>query len=92
MSVKHHLEMARAASSSSSASSFFQLYVAYSVIEAEARWALFVSKRNFAFLNSDHATKLFTKIFKDSEIAKKFTCAHTKCAAIATDALAPFFY
>ena len=91
VSLKHHLEMATSASSSKSISSFFKPSMAQSVIETESRWALFVSKHNLAFLNSDHATQLFTKIFKDSEIAKKFSCACTKCAAIVTDALSPYF-
>ncbi len=88
---KHHLEMAKSASSSKSICSYYKPSESQSVIEAESRWALFVSKHNLAFLNSDHATQLFTKIFKDSEIAKKFSCARTKCAAIVTDALAPYF-
>ena len=83
--------MAAASSSSRSLSSFFQPAVTQSVIEAETRWALFVAKHNLAFLNSDHATKLFAKMFKDSEIARKFSCARTKCAAITTDALAPYY-
>ena len=45
--------MARAASSSRSVSKFFlQPYVAQSVIEAEACWALFVSKHNLDFLTN----------------------------------------
>ncbi len=88
---KHHLEMAKSASSSKSICSYYKPSESQSVIEAESRWALFVSKHNLAFLNSDHATQLFTTIFKDSEIAKKFSCARTKCAAIITDALAPYF-
>ena len=66
------------------------IFLAQSVLVAESQWALFVSKHNLAFLNSDHETLLFTKIFKASEIAKRnFYYAHTKCAAISTDALAP---
>lgn len=84
-------QMARASSSSRSVSTFFQPTISQGVIEAETRWALFIAKHNLAFLNSDHATKLFSRIFKDSEIAKKFSCARTKCAAIATEALAPYF-
>ncbi len=72
--------MAKSASSSKSICSYYKPSESQSVIEAESRWALFVSKHNLAFLNSDHATQLFTKIFKDSEIAKKFSCARTKCS------------
>ena len=89
--VKHHIEMSKAASSSRSISSFVQSASTDRVIEAETRWALFVARHNLAFLNSDHATKLFNKIFSDSETAKKFSCARTKCTAIIKEALAPYF-
>ena len=48
------------------------------VIEAETLWASFVVKHNLAFNASDHATKLFPKMFPNSEVAKKFACGHTK--------------
>lgn len=60
-----------------------------SVIEAEALWASFVAEHNLPFSASDHATKLFSKMFPDSEIAKKFACGHTKTAALIKGALAP---
>ena len=62
-----------------------------SSVEAEARWAMFVAKHNLAFLGSDHATKLFPKMFPDSEIAKQFACSRTKSTAIVKTALAPYF-
>ena len=83
--------MSKAASSSKSISSFVQSASTDRVIEAETRWALFIARHNLAFLNSDHATKLFNKIFSDSETAKKFSCARTKCTAIIEEALAPYF-
>ena len=89
--VKRHVEMAKAASSSRSLGSIFRPNIARDTIEAESRWALFVAKHNLAFLNSDHATKLFAKIFKDSEVATKFSCTRTKCTAIVNEALAPHF-
>ena len=61
------------------------------MIEAETRWAMFVSKHNVAFLSSDHANKLFAKMFPDSEVAKKFACGRTKTTAIVKEALAPHF-
>ena len=45
--------------------------------EADALWASFVVEHNLAFNASDHATKLFPKMFVDSEVAKKFACGHT---------------
>lgn len=86
---KHHQEMARAGTSSQSLVSFRN--PSRSVIEAETRWATFIAKHNIAFLASDHATKLFPKMFPDSEIAKKFSCGRTKTTAIIKEALAPHF-
>ena len=40
---------------------------------------------------SDHATKPFSQIFPDSEVAMKFACGHTKTAAIIKEALAPHY-
>lgn len=34
---------------------------------------------------SDHATKIFPKMFPDSEIAKKYACSRTKTTAIVTE-------
>ena len=70
ISGKHHKDMAASASASASVTSFFKPQTAQSVIEAEARWAIFAAKHNLAF--SDHATKLFSKMFPDSTIAKFF--------------------
>ena len=36
-------------------------------------------------------TKRFSRMFPDSNIAKKFACGHTKTAAITKEALAPHF-
>lgn len=52
---------------------------------------MFIAKHNIPFLASDHANKLFPKMFPDSELAKQFSCGHTKTTAIATQALAPHF-
>ena len=51
---------------------------------------MFVSKHNLAFLTSDHATKLFPKMFPDSEIAKQFACGRTKTTAILKEALSHY--
>ena len=80
--VKNHRELAAASASSRSLSSFFEPSTSLKVIEAETRWALFVTHHNLAFLSSDHATKLFSKMFNDSKVAKNFACGRTKCTAI----------
>lgn len=86
-----HKKNALAASSSRTVSSMFQSQSSNTQIEAEARWSLFVAKHNLAFLTSDHATKLFPKMFPDSSIAKRFACGRTKTTAIIKEALAPHF-
>lgn len=55
------------------------------------RWSVFVAKHNLAFLTSDHATKLFSLMFPDSQIARKFSCGRTKTTAIIKEVLAPHF-
>ena len=50
-----------------------------------------MAKHNLAFETSNHATKLFHRMFPDSEIAKRFACGHSKTAAIIKEALAPHY-
>ena len=83
--------MATASSSSRSITSMFNPKVSESAIKAEALWAMFVAKHNIPFLASDHAYKLFPKMFPDSELAKQFFCGRTKTIAIVTQALSPHF-
>ena len=89
---KHHTDMAKATSSTRSLGSYFRPQTSQGAIEAEALWSLFVTKHNLSFQSSDHATKLFHRMFSDSEIAKKFACGHTKTAAIIKHALAPHYH
>jgi hypothetical protein len=91
---RKHIQASEAANSSHSIVSMFQgkgAKVAQSVTESEARWALFVAKHNLAFLTSDHATKLFHKMFPDSDIAKQFACGRTKTTAVVKEALSPHY-
>lgn len=85
---KHRQEMANAAKSSRLLASFC---TPQSSQKAETRWATFTAKHNIAFLASDHATKLFHKMFPDSETARKFSCGRTKTTAIVKEALAPHY-
>ena len=73
---KHHIEMAKSCSSRSVAS-FFKPQTSQATIEAESLWCQFVAKHNLSFQVSDHATKLFHRMFPDSDVAKKFVCGHT---------------
>jgi len=67
---EQHKQFAASASSAStrSVASYFRPEVAMNVLEAEIKWAMFTAKHNLAFLSSDHASKLFAKMFPDSEI------------------------
>ena len=69
---KQHKRNASVASFSKSVSAMFQsqAQVSEAQIGAEARWSFFVAKNNIAFLTSDHATKLFSKMFPNSLTAK----------------------
>ena len=87
---KHHREMAKACSSKS-ISSFVRPPTNHKVIEAEALWTTYVAKHNLAFETSNLATKLFHRMFPDSEIAKKFACGYSKTAAIIKEALTPHY-
>ncbi len=75
--------MVKSASSSKSIASYFKPCVSQSAIEVE-----FVSKiLHFLLLTTNPV--FFSNIFKDYVIAKMLSCALTKRAPIATDALAP---
>ena len=88
---KHHKDMAKASSSSLSVSSFFRPHTSLKIIEAESLWFKFVAMHNISFQASDHATKLFHRMVPDLEVAKKFSCGHTKTAAIIKEALSPHY-
>ena len=85
-------EVSKVASSTRPVTHFFRPQLQKSTTEVETRWAMFVSKHNVAFLTSDHATKLFPKMFPDSEIAKQVACARTKTTAIVKEALSPHYH
>lgn len=87
-----HKDMAKVASRSRSVSSFFRPQTQQSTIKAETIWSMFTAKHNLAFLNSDHATKMFREMIPDSEIAKTFACGRTKTTAIVKEALAPYYH
>ncbi|GBN12322.1 hypothetical protein AVEN_250723-1 [Araneus ventricosus] len=53
------------------------------VIKAETLFVRFLIEHNIPLAASDHSGVLFTRMFPDSDIAKKFSCGHTKTHAIA---------
>lgn len=54
----------------------------YSVVNAECLFTSLIVEHNIPLSVSDHASKIFHKMFPDSEIAKKYSCARTKTTAI----------
>ncbi|CAL4189446.1 unnamed protein product [Meganyctiphanes norvegica] len=55
---------------------------------AEAMWSALVAEHNIAFSTSDHATKIFHKMFPDSSIAAGFKCSRTKTNYTIVDGIA----
>ena len=59
------------------------------VIKAEVLFSGFLVEHNIPPAVSDHAGPLFRKMFPDSAIAKKYSCARTKTTAVLNGAMAP---
>ena len=62
-----------------------------SVLQAEVRWALKVDMSRYSKSSCNDVTELFKIMFPDSDIAKSFTCAKTKCRYMIVYGLAPYF-
>ena len=52
------------------------------VINAKCLFSAFLLEHNLLLSASDHAALLFNKMFTDSQISKKYSCARTKTTAI----------
>ena len=55
---------------------------------AEAMWSAMVAEHDVSFIMSDHATKMFHKMFPDSPIAAGFKCSRTKTNYTIVDGIA----
>eukprot|EP00731_Ephydatia_muelleri_P019781 Em0012g606a len=64
-------------------------YYGKQVIKAEVLFTGFLVEHNIPLAVSDHAGPLFRKMFPDSAIAKKYSCARTKTTAVLNGAMAP---
>ena len=53
-----------------------------SIVRAETYFTGFLVEHNLPIASSDHVGPLFRKMFPDSKIAAKYSCARTKTAAI----------
>lgn len=60
-------------------------------LNAEILWAMKVVMSHFSFNSCNELSELFVAMFPDSDIARSFTCAATKCAYLICFGLAPYF-
>ena len=87
----HHKTMEKSVKNTHKVDSFFTSTASdeinNSVIRAEAMRTNFIVQHNLSFLTADHLAPVHSKMFPDSEIAKKFRCARTKTIAIINNAI-----
>ena len=60
------------------------------VAAAEGTYAFHTAKHHHSYKSMDCSSRLPLKLFPDSNITKKFTCARTKTEAIVNSVLAPY--
>ena len=61
------------------------------VTDAEIFWIIEVVLKKYSLNSFDGKKELFQAMFKDSEIAKTFTCGSTKCSYVINFAIEPYF-
>lgn len=59
--------------------------------KAEILWTLNLVTSHQSYNSTKYSSSLFSVMFPDSEIAKKMTCAPTKCSYLTVFGLAPYF-
>ena len=64
---------------------------AMDTLNAEVLWAMKVVMSHYSMNSCEGVAELFATMFPDSNIAKRFTCAPTKCAYLIRFGLAPYF-
>ena len=76
--------------SSSSVNSSFndQLSLDEQTRVSEAMWGALLADHNVSFNTTDHASKMFNKMFPDSRIAALFKCLRTKINYTIVDGIA----
>lgn len=60
-------------------------------LKAEILWVLKIVTSRYSCNSSEGTSRLFQQMFPDSTIAKKFSCAPTKCSYLMNFGLAPYF-
>ena len=79
---KHKLALESGDSSKKIESFFIKKSESSAVIKAECLFTSFIIEHNLPISVADHASKLFPKIFPDSDTAKKYSSGRTKTTAI----------
>ena len=100
MTSKKHLSYKKSKQSSNSITSYFggasssvsnNSSATATSTTAEIYWAMKCVKENWSANSSDDNNALFTQMFPDSEIAKKFCMNRTKFSYVVNFGLGPFF-
>lgn len=58
---------------------------------AEILWALKVTTSHLSYHSCNDVSDLFVRMFPDSDVARKFSCAEKKCSYLCRFGLAPYF-
>ena len=61
------------------------------VTDTEIFWIIEVVLKKYSLNSCDGKKELFQAMFKDNDIAKKFTCGSTKCSYVINFGIAPYF-
>ena len=86
-----HCSNAKALENQRSVTTFFKSTVDpihEKVTRAEVKISTVLAHHNIPIAVADHLSPIFKNIFLDSQIAKMYSCAHTKTACILNGALA----
>ena len=65
--------------------------ISENVLKSEILWTLNVAKKHLSFNSCNGLNNLFSVMFPDSEIAKSFSCAPTKCSYLLCFGIAQYF-
>ena len=66
-------------------------FVKSATISAEICWVLNLVTSKYSMNSSSNSVDLFSVMFPDSDIAKRFPCGRTKAGYVAYFGLTPFF-
>ena len=84
-----HIKNEKSVTQQPSVSHIFRSLIDQQVCKAELKFAYMLAEHNLPMLLSDHASRLFSCMFPDSQIAKRYKSARTKTTALITNAISP---